>query len=520
MPPKTIKLGKKDDIAAVVKQIKDLRDRDVVFELERGSLLLRSSDNLKLMKRTGEVLGKKIQVVTDDEIGRILAKKAGVLFGGGEVSMPKTSVRVARSDIKPKFSDILGGRRILARSTDKPVSPMTIMPAISLPKIKFRFGWLKNNFVRIAIVVLVVLVLAVFVLAIFLPKASITIYARSEQVTRDLELTVDKNFTTINTDNLQIPGVSVTKEESLTKHFPATGVALSGTKASGTVAIYNFTKNTLTLKAATTTLQVNDKKYVFTKDVTGIKPNGAVTEASIMAQQPGDTYNQPANTKFQILNPALGNQNVYALNPEALGGGNATSTPMVSQEDLNKAAQSLAEEILVQVESDLSKDYGVPMKLELSGVTEEILTKTANKNVGDAGDSFDMTMIARVTGLSFKESDVVDSAIAKINQVLSSDKYLINDAKKDYSAVFKSIDLPTAHGVLAVHFTTTAAYKVDTGSLAKILAGKNENEIKEILLSKPEIDNVQVKFWPAWFVHQAPKLNGKVYVDIILNNNQ
>src|SRR3989344_6359451 len=106
MPPKIIKRGKKDDIAAAVKQIKNMRDREVVFELEKGSVLLRNSDNLRLMKKTAESLGKKVWVSTDDEIGLILAKKAGVLQGDGEVRMPKGVLLAARGDVKPRFSDI------------------------------------------------------------------------------------------------------------------------------------------------------------------------------------------------------------------------------------------------------------------------------------------------------------------------------------------------------------------------------------------------------------------------------
>ena len=115
MEPKIIKLGKRDDIASVVKLIKDMKDREVVFELEAGSAMLRSSDNLKLMKRTGEALGKNIKVSTTDEIGMILAKKAGVLYGDAVVKMPKGATRVARSDVKPRFSDILGGPKRAAK---------------------------------------------------------------------------------------------------------------------------------------------------------------------------------------------------------------------------------------------------------------------------------------------------------------------------------------------------------------------------------------------------------------------
>ena len=142
----------------------------------------------------------------------------------------------------------------------------------------------------------------------------------------------------------------------------------------------------------------------------------------------------------------------------------------------------------------------------------EILAKTANKNVGDAVDTFDMTLIAKVTGLGFKSDDVNSLVTAKINQVLSSDKYLLDNAQKQFTAEFKSIDIPSSHGVLAVHFNTTAAYKVDATNLVKILAGKNEMEIKEILLSKPEIDNVSVAFWPKWLTHKAPRFNGKIEI--------
>jgi len=525
MPTKIVKLGKRDDIVSVIKQIKNLREREVIFELEKGSIMLASSDNLKLMKRTGEALGKTIKVQTTDEIGQILAKKAGVLFGDAEVRMPKqTQVRVARSDVKPRFSDILSHKKILSRVVTQTLSPVAAISSAAISSVSKR----TSNFTKLFILGLVVLVLVVLGLAIFLPKATITVFARSEPVTRDLEITVDKNTTTVDSDNLQIPGVAVSKEISQTKNFSVTGVKLTGTKASGTVTLYNFSKHTLKLNAKTTTLIANGKKYLFTKDVAGIRATGGTPEnpdlatltpgVSVVAEQPGESYNLQPNTKFQIVNPALGNFQVYAMNPVGLGGGAATSSPMLSQDDLDKAVESLSADIVKQAESDLSTETGVATKLLDSGITKQILAKTANKNVGDAVDNFNMTVIAKIAGLSFKDSDVTSVALSKINQVLSKDKYLLDDAKKQYTAQFKSIDLANSHGVLAVHFGTTAAFKVDETNLPKILAGKNESEIKEILLSKPEIDNVTVKFWPSWFVHKAPRLNGKVYIKTELSS--
>jgi hypothetical protein len=222
------------------------------------------------------------------------------------------------------------------------------------------------------------------------------------------------------------------------------------------------------------------------------------------------------------VNAALGNQNVYALNPTGIAGGQTTSTggTILSQQDLDKAVASLTASIIEQAETDLTQETGVAIRLVPTGVKIEILAKTANKNVGVIADNFDMTLIAKLTGLGFRNDDVTQVVIAKINQVLSSDKYLLDNAQKQYTAEFKTIDIPNGHGVLVVHFQTTAAYKIDQTNLARVLSGKNESEIKEILLSKPEIDNVQVAFWPKWFVHKAPRFNGKIYINTALSQTQ
>lgn len=529
MPPQTIKLGRKDDIVSVIKQIRNLRDREVIFELESGSILLASSDNLKLMKRTGEALGKTIKVQTDDEVGRILAKKAGILLDGDDTEprmIRSAQVRVARSDVKPRFSDILGARKIFNRPVTQPeriINPVVAISASVGKKIHR-----VSNRTKILIISGVVLVITIACLLIFLPKATITVFARSEQVARDLEITVDKNITSIDTNNLQIPGIEFTKEISQTKNFTTSGVKLTGTKATGSITIYNFTKYTLKLSAKNTSFVFNGKKYLLNKDVAGIRPTGG-TEASpdmttltppveVVAEEPGEAYNLPANSKFQISNPALGNFQVYGINPTGIGGGRAVSSPMISQKDIDSAVESLTIEIVAQAQADLSQENGSSMKLLDSGIVKQILAKTTNKNVGDEVDNFNMTVIARIAGLAFKDNDVTDAAVAKINQVLSTDKYLLDDAKKQYTAQFKTIDQTLGHGVLAVHFATTAAYKVDETNLAKILSGKNALEIKEILLSKPEVDKVQVDFWPSWLVHSAPKLNGHVYVKSEISN--
>lgn len=535
MESKVIKLGKKADIASIVKQIKDLQDKEVIFELETGSALLRSSDNLKLMKRTGEALGKKIRVVTDDEIGKILAKKAGVLADHIEVHMPKpTIIKVARSDVKPRFSDILGSGKPTARPVhqimEKPLSfsmPKISIPA--LPKVRWdfwRFEATKSS--KILIASLAGLILIFFALAALLPKATITVFARSEAVTRDFEIVVDKNITKADSDNLEIPGFSIAKDQSLTKTFLATGTQAVGLKAAGAVTLYNWTNNTLTLRASTTTLIFEGKKYHFTRDVTGLKPTkgtetnpdtaSLIPAVGVVAEVGGEDSNLAPGNKFQVVNAALGNKNVYAINQAAITGGKTTtSSTVLSQQDFDNAVAIITNEIADQAAEEVSNIQNSTVILVDSGAIKTVLAKTASKNIGDQTQNFDMTVIAKIEGLGFKQDDVVGVVVEKIKQVLSSDKYLADDGQSKYTAVFKTIDLATGKGVLAVHFETTAAYRVDSNNLSKLLAGKNENEIKEILLSKPEVDSVKVEFWPSWLTYKAPRWNGKIYIQTVLS---
>lgn len=542
-----IKITKNQDLAEITQMIKQIKEREMVFEMEKGSPLLISSANMKLVKKIGEAMGKKIRIRTDDPIGRVLALKAEVLDGEIEQVKPaKPGIRVKRSDVKPRFSDIVVSKRPHAQAAAAVPVAASAIKKVATEHIRHepetythsetrtKSRGFRSSFSKIFVITMVVLVLGVFGLSVLLPQATITVYARSERITRDVEVTLDKSAPAVDQAKLTAPATVITREVSQTKNFPATGTKDVGTKATGTVQIYNFTKNTLTLRASTTTLVApNGKRFNFTKDITGIRPTaviGAGEESevdqstlippvAVVAQASGPDYNLGANIRFTIQNAALGStNNVYATSPAAFSGGTTKNVKVVSQQDLDQAVTALTGSIAAQAETDLNTERGTDSDLKIlpNGITREVLAHTANKNVGAEAESFDMTMIAKITGLQYKESDIKNIIVTQINSVLSSDKYLLPDADEAVNASFKSLDLPNGRGVLSVHFETVAAYRVNADDMSKLLAGKNAIEIKEILLAKPEIDRVDVEFSP-FFVNKAPKLNGKIYIHSMLS---
>ncbi|MBI4363684.1 MAG: baseplate J/gp47 family protein [Candidatus Doudnabacteria bacterium] len=496
MDPLVIKLGKKDDIASVVKKIKDLKERDVVFELEKGSVLLSSSANLRLIKRTAEVLGKKVRVSTNDPMGKMIARKAEML-AGDEAEKVKRVVRNSS-----RFSDIVSSKRILPPQTLQSLNiKVPKLPSLpSFPKLK-----ISKYFILGASAVVVIL----FALAVILPQAQITVYARSEPINRDFEIQVDSAAKQADQSTFTIPAELISREVSDTKTFTTTGTQISGTKATGAVTIYNNTSTTLRLRAVTTTLSANGKNFRFTADVSGIKPNGTTGPVAIEASEPGDSYNLAANTRLEIINSALGNRDVYAMNEAALAGGTSNGVKIFSQEDFDRAVVSMTEQLLAKVQEDLSATI-LP-----SGSNVEVLAKTASKEVGVEAESFDFTMIGRIRALVYKKDNLTSVMTENINSILSSDKYLLN-SKDEIRAQFKSVDLAAGKGVLNVHFETTVAYKIDTTGLSRLLAGKTGPQIRDILLTKPEIDRVDVKFSPFW-VNKAPRFNGKIRIQSKLN---
>jgi hypothetical protein len=532
--PKLIRLNKIERIVDVIKKIKAHKGNEIVFEVPANSALIKDPHNFSLMKKSAQAMGKTVMIRASDPIVKSLTAKAGLLLDeSGEYDAPEARTKVK----KVRFSDLS------AQTMHKPSRPMPVkvseepekvrilptVPKLSLPKSRFKFPSIGSNFSKIFVLGVVVLVLIVFGLAVLLPQATITVYARSEPIVRDIEVSVDKELKTINSAKLAVPGELVSREISHTKNFPTTGIKLSGTKATGNVQLFNFTKNTLTLRAATTTLIVDGKKYSFTKDVTGLRPTARIGQGGeqevdksslippvpIVAQEVGANFNIGADLRLTIQNAALGQADVFAETVGAVTGGTSTETKILVQQDIDNALKAMQAELPALTEAEIvTANSNDSIKIESNAVKSEILAKTESKDLGDEATNFDMTIIAKVSALSYDEQDVKALILEKINTVLSEDKYLLETAKKDLQANFKAVDIDKGVGVLAAHFETVAAYKVENTNLTKILAGKDAIEIKEILLTKPEIDRVDVQFSP-FFVRKAPKFNGKIYIKTV-----
>src|SRR3990167_6766132 len=74
---RSIYLNLEDDIPKITARLKRERADEVVLVFPKKSFIFSDSINLRLLKKQVDLLGKKVHILTMDEMGQAYAKEAG-----------------------------------------------------------------------------------------------------------------------------------------------------------------------------------------------------------------------------------------------------------------------------------------------------------------------------------------------------------------------------------------------------------------------------------------------------------
>jgi hypothetical protein len=236
----------------------------------------------------------------------------------------------------------------------------------------------------------------------------------------------------------------------------------------------------------------------------------------IIADQPGDGYNAPALTRFEIHNSVLGTipQQLYAMSPVPTQGGISRFKTVVSQQDLDSAGKALQQQLLTAAEQQLLSTKS--LTLIDSGASTQIKSITFDHAANDAVDTFTGTITGHVTGLAFNEDDLKNLVEQRINSTLDANTYLVTQQQEDIGEQFSTVDLVGGKGTMAVHFVSMLASKLDSAAITQQVLGKTTAQVKEILLANPDIDAADVTLKPFW-VRSVPRWASKVQVQTKLD---
>ncbi|MEK7160997.1 MAG: hypothetical protein AAB724_03135, partial [Patescibacteria group bacterium] len=93
---KIFNLKTEEEITSVTERLWETAADEVFLVAPDDSVLLRNIIGLKLLKREADRLGKEVTIVAQDEVGREMAKRAGL---ASRVSLPKKK-RLAEEELE------------------------------------------------------------------------------------------------------------------------------------------------------------------------------------------------------------------------------------------------------------------------------------------------------------------------------------------------------------------------------------------------------------------------------------
>lgn len=527
---KTIYLNLEDDVAKVAAKIKREKADEVVLVIPKKSYIFSDSINMRLLKKQVDLLGKKVSILTMDDMGQMYAKEAGFPLK----FLPKAGGPNKFSDIRRSTPAVASETSIVPdrRKTDRRKAPRRtidkvpvttaaaqtkLMPPRLHKPVRLRSdrSWRRAliGFVALALVIIIALVLVV------LPAADITVHAKTQTVARDIDLSLDTKVVTPDASRLSMPAVVVNQTLDASNTFQTVGKKEVGTQSQGRVAIYNLTGSPLNLRATTTVLSTGSKNYTFNQDQNGIAPIPSPTQdqnatvADITAQGGGESFNLPAGTRLEITNQSFGSQpqRLYAKTVSQVVGGTSRFISMITKDDVTKAQNDLNQSVLEQVRTDL----------ETRGLTliDDAYTLTASefaldKPEGTETPTYNAKTKVQIQGLALDQNTLVKLLRDRLALSLSGNQELQEVSMDTMTIRVKTLDLAGGLLTLSIHYESKALPQLDTSGVRQQISGKSKEEASELLLSNPDIERVDITLSPVWQT-ALPRLTSKIKVEVI-----
>lgn len=526
-----------DDVKRISARLKKTSASEVVLVCPKRCYLFSDSINLRLLKKQADLLNKQVAIMTMDEKGQAYAKEAGFALklpphgksAGLDMGFSK---KVAKEPEK----NLTASKSPQAKALTQIVKEF--LPAVKTPKIRINenlfpkgelAGLAKGSFQDIAHKRLVwgfsLLSGAIVLIVVFLvlPSAKITLYPKTELLTRDVEISTSVNLTQPDADRLVMPALALDRTLELRDKFSSTGKKEVGSKAAGRVAIFNLTGTNLNLKQATTVLTAGGKNYLFTEDQAQIRPTPGKNQSSDLSNWPnlaevaaelgGESYNLPAGTRLEINNQIFGSrpQLLFAKTATPITGGNSRFISTVTANDLSQAQSRLTAAMLEQLRAGLK---GRSQVLVDDAFVSQTLEFASDKPADTEAPNFEASEKLRLTGLLINSADLQALIRQRVVRTLSDNKRLQDPGLDNLVIKVKSADLSNGLLSLLVHFESKATASIDSASLAQAVAGKTKAEASEVLLSYPEIDKVDILLSPGW-QNSLPRFTAKIKLEVV-----
>jgi hypothetical protein len=507
-----------DEITSAAARIRAATAERIVLVLPYGSRLATSRINFRLLAHDAAARDKRVEIICADASARALAASAGlpvhasvaafegrapsqgsVVVGGGPVAAGGSALgptTYATPEVAPDAADDTQTRVLPIPRKRSPK-----VPIVGPPRPPIRTGFAVG-----AVVAAVLLVLVGGWLALeLLPSATIVLHPRSEDL-GPIELTVEArtDVTAPDATALAIPAQKLTFDVEASDTFPATGVKVVDTKATGEVRFSNFDNRGGVFIPAGTVVRTDKKiEFVTLAEVTlpkaqydlfppfSLHPSTAtVGVEAVIAGEGGNVGN---NTIVVI---PKGGRNLYVTNPDPTSGGAHTEAPEVSQQDVDAAKAAIEAALVAQLDQDLAAGTGVPSGVtvfpETRAVGDPVYVVDPATLVGTAGTQFDLSAAAQGTALGVDPAPLAAIAEARLRTQVAAGWTLVGDS------ITPLVGTPSVVGDVISYPVTVAGTQVHDVDTAALVASIRGLVLAEARSKLDDYGDVEVTLWPDW----------------------
>lgn len=363
-----------------------------------------------------------------------------------------------------------------------------------------------------------------FVFINLFTKLSISINLKKSKIDFNNQIVVTaKEISSQKGENIEkssliyIPGEIIVEKGNLSMHFDGKGEEKDVTsKAEGILTVYNYhSPSPLTFVANTRFEAPNGKifrakeKVVipgYKKDDKGNIIPGKV-DVKVIAEEPGESYNLPPNTNWKV--PGLKGtplyDKVYAENKSYMKGGFSGKQFVVSEGDIKKAKESVANEVKNNLENKILLLNKESFKVLDKATLFEIESEDVRNN--EKG-GFDVFIAASLKKFVFDEDNFKKELIKEYVPDKNLDWRVLSF---DVNYVLSEIDFNKGKMIVNASGTIVFEPAFSEEEFIKRILGKNSKEIKKEISEIKGLETANISFWPFW-ANKAPYNSSRIKI--------
>ncbi|MEK7447298.1 MAG: hypothetical protein AAB632_00645 [Patescibacteria group bacterium] len=540
MERKILYLEIDEEITSVIDRLKKTAEADIHLVVPKEAALLQSIVNLKLLKRQADNLGKQIQIITHDKVGRNLAEQVGIHSVSRIGEEPKAATaavieppaEVVYKEKEPVVEEtkevVFKKGAVLSKGAKEGLEEEPTSNVAGAKKDKKGEGVQKKKMSELLPkfphkkFIIIASVLGLFLLIflyVYVPMTNIKLKILSEKQDMTAEFAIDKEAKDVNQSSGTIPGDLITVDKTVTKKYQATGKKNVGAKAQGSITVRNSYSTLSQTLVAGTRFEANGLVFRTQSDVEvpGYTDSGGgnitagTANVSAVAESPGDQYNI-SSSSFHI--PAFAGTAKYdkitGASVGAMSGGSTKEVKVVSASDISEAKKVFGEDAKNEVKKEGQDKMKKDETLDDNAQKITIGTLSVSKNADDEADEFSVSAPASFKGLAYKKDDLTKVAFENFKGKTGPNKQILEEKLDSADISFNDIDLEKGTATGEAKASLHIGMKIDEKQLKDEINGKGEGKAKEYIENLEGVDSVEMSFFPG-FWKKVSRLKSHIY---------